>query len=240
MSDRLFTDDELHDLSSSYMDLALAALDRGDIDTARDLCRKQEQTKYAIHDLYLHWTTALMSYVHEHFGEDAAARAVRDTVDRYNVPLTSLRRSLIEKRGFRAWFQWFADNILRQHCMTPGLKIEEDDEKFVIHFRPCGSGGRLIEMGAFDGPFGYARIRKPGPHTWGEPDVPIYCTHCAYLEMLPQRLEGPGAQLYIVASRMKKPGEPCVLHVYKDPDRIPDACYERIGMRRDPSDLPRS
>ena len=148
---------------------------------------------------------------------------------------------MIEEKGIRAWVETIVD-IWRQHSMYPGMTLEEDDEKFIFTLNPCGSGGRLINMGAYEGPFGYRKLKKAGPHTWGETDLPIYCAHCPMVhEIFPLAEGGEGSQFWVHASPFpKKPGDPCVHHIYKDPKKIPDRYYDRIGMTRGPKKLARS
>ncbi|MBI2962641.1 MAG: PhoU domain-containing protein [Deltaproteobacteria bacterium] len=240
-ANRVFTDQELADFSKDCMKLAMEALERGDVEAAKRWIRRQDETKDVIHDLYLHWITALLSHVYDRWGEDEAVRSVRDTARNFSLPLLKQKTEMIREQGVRAWVEAIVD-IWRQHSMYPGMKIEEDDEKFVFTLNPCGSGGRLIDMRAYEGPFAYRKLRKPGPHTWGEKDMPIYCSHCPWVhEIFPLAEGGAGSQFWIHASPFpKKPGDPCIHYVYKDPEKIPDRYYDRIEMTREPRRLPRS
>jgi hypothetical protein len=78
-------------------------------------------------------------------------------------------------------------------------------------------------------------LKKAGPHTWGETDVPIYCSHCPWVhEIFPIQEVGQGGQLWVHAVPFpKKPGDPCVYHIYKDPKDIPAKYYERIGLKKE-------
>ena len=155
------------------------------------------------------------------------------------APSPEFKAQLLEQGGIEAYMEFLID-ALRQHSMYPNLTVEEDDEKFILTMQPCGSGGRLIDSGAYEGPLGYAKLKKPGPHTWGEADLPIYCAHCPWAqEIFPVSEVGEGMQLWIHASPFpKKPGDPCVQYVYKDPKYVPDRYYERVGVSRTPRELP--
>lgn len=233
-ANRIFTDAELKDFQKDCMDLALEAIEKGDLKKAKYWCRKQTETKDLIHDLYLHWVTALLSHVHEKFGEDAAVVACRDTARNFSIPFARKKAEITKEGGLRPWIEIIID-LWRQHTMYPGFRIEEDDEKFILTMNPCGSGGRLINMGAYDGALGYKKLKKAGPHTWGETDVPIYCSHCPWVhEIFPIQEVGQGGQLWVHAVPFpKKPGDPCVYHIYKDPKDIPAKYYERIGLRKE-------
>jgi hypothetical protein len=242
---RLFTDAELREFSKDFTKLAMEALEEGDTEKAKRWLRRHDQTKDIIHDLYLHWITALLSHIYDHYGEDASVRAVRETATQgqsgWSLPFLKVREQMLgnEEIGMRGYIEFLVD-VWRQHSMYPGFRVEEDDEKFIWTMDPCGSGGRLINMGAYEGPYGYRKLKKAGPHTWGETDVPIYCTHCPWVhEIAPLMFGGEGAQLWVHASPFpKKPGDQCVYHIYKDPTKIPDKYYERIGMTREARVLP--
>jgi hypothetical protein len=238
---RVFTKEELADFAKDFTGLAMEALEAGDVEKAKHWLRRHDETKDILHDLYLHWVTALLSHIYDRWGEDEAVRAVRDSGRNFSLPLLKQKTALIREKGIRAWVECVVD-IWRQHSMYPGMTLEEDDEKFVFTLNPCGSGGRLINMGAYEGPFAYRKLQKPGPHTWGEKDLPIYCAHCTWVhEIFPLAEGGEGAQFWVHASPFpKKPGDPCIHHVYKDPKKIPDRYYDRIQMTREPKQMPRS
>jgi hypothetical protein len=157
--------------------------------------------------------------------------------------MVAKKAETIREGGPGEWIKTLVD-LWRQHSAYPGLSIVEDDEKFILTVNPCGSGGRLINMGAYDGALGYKKLKKAGPHTWGETDVPIYCSHCPWVhEIFPIREGGQGAQFWVHASPFpKKPGDPCVHHIYKDPkghsgeilrtDRIEEAELTPAPSRR--------
>jgi hypothetical protein len=242
--DRIFTEEELDEFSKDFTRLTMEALDAGDIEKAKYWLKRHDETKDVIHDLYLHWVTALLSHIYDQFGEDAAVRAVRDTATRdqsqWAYTFLKVKNELIEEQGLRGYIEFLVD-VWRQHSMYPGFTVEEDDEKFIWTNNPCGSGGRLINMGAYEGPYGYRKLKKAGPHTWGEKDLPIYCSHCPWAHEIGPLFFGgdEGSQLWVHASPFpKKPGDPCVYHIYKDPKAIPDKYYDRIGMARQPRTLP--
>ena len=242
-SKKVFSQAELDEFSKDFMGLAMEALERGDIEKAKEWIRRSDQTKDVIHDLYLHWTTALISYIYDNHGEDDAVRAVRDTAcygqSGWALPFTNEKKRLLQEKGLKGYIEFIVD-VWRQHSMYPGTVFEEDDEKITLTMKQCGSGGRLINMGAYEGPFAYRRLKKAGPHTWGEENLPVYCSHCSWAhEIAPLMYGGEGAQLWVHASPFpKKPGDPCVYYFYKDPKKIPDKYYERIGMTRDGRSLP--
>jgi len=232
---RIFTERELQDFSKDCMDLALEAIDDGDLEKARYWCRREAETKNLTHDMFVDWLAALCSYICEQSGEETVVQVIRELmVAKFsNAASVAERRTLIEEKGLRAWVTWCID-LARQHHSYPGLTVTEDDEKIIITLNPCGSGGRLINAGLFEGEHGYRKLHRPGPHTWGETDIPVYCVHCPLgQEIIPIEVGGPGAQLWVHASPFpKKPGDPCIHYFYKNPADIPEEYYERLGMKK--------
>jgi hypothetical protein len=228
MRDRMFTDEQLAEFAKGHIELALEALDRGDIEKAKYWCRRNEETKHWIHDHYVYWVTALLSHIHKRYGEDASVEALKESYFLPILGLEQVRREL----GVKAYIEAWVDGILRHHSMIPGLKIEEDADKFIITFGHCGSGGFLIDQGAYGGTFGFVRIKQARPETWGEENVPVYCAHCTWVEIWSNLLSGEKAQNIVIAERKKNPGEPCILHFYKDAGKVPEKFKNRIGMNQ--------
>jgi len=109
--------------------------------------------------------------------------------------------------------------------------VDEDDEKIVLSFR-CGTGGRLIDEGAYEGEDAYLTLEERNGRTFMRDELPVYCAHCSVNNEI-QPVEWGGAPTSIEHPPERK-GEPCVHHVYKDVTALPDEVYERIGKRRPP------
>jgi hypothetical protein len=226
---RIFTDAELKQFSKGFMQMAIEAIDAGDLETAKNWCRHQAEAQHNVHDVLINFVTGLLSYIYDHESEESAVDAIREVMGKAAHPdLIALR-----KNGLREWVSWCVE-VAREHSADPGITVEEDDEKFIITVK-CGSGGHLIESGAYEGPNGYRKLKKPGPQTWGEPDLPIYCGHCPWVhEILPIQMGGQGSQFWVHALPFpKKPGEPCIHHIYKNPADIPEKYYTRLGLKKE-------
>lgn len=104
--------------------------------------------------------------------------------------------------------------------------VEEDDEKITLTFR-CGTGGRLIDEGRYEGDHAYLVLRDAGPRTFQRDELPVYCAHCSINNEI-QPVEWYGTPT-TVEHPPRAPGEPCVHHVYRDTTRLPDDVYLRIG-----------
>ena len=232
-SNRIFTLEELEQLGKNYNQLALEALEKGDIEKAKFWIQTNETTKYIIHDGYMHWVADLMGHIYDRLGLQDYLEIMRSTVRRWIEPAYQRTHARKKEVGLKVWIE----RILvgwKQHCGE--FTVEEDDEKIIIKHQPCGSGGRLINQGAYDGENGYRRIKEAGPHTWGKENMPIYCTHCPQAHMiLGIEILGKGHQLWVHDYDKpfpQKPGDPCIHYIYKDPDKIPEKYYEYIGMKK--------
>ncbi len=225
---RLFTEAELEEMKKDHIMIAREALDKGDIEKARYWLDRNDATKYWIHDHYVHWVTSLFTYIQKNWGDEQVSDAIKET---YFLPLLGLEKARKEL-GVKAYIELWVDALIRHHAMMPGFNIEEDDEKFIFTFGKCGSGGYLIDRGAYGGKFGYGVMKGPSTDTWGEENVPLYCTHCVWVERWSCLLSGEGAQNIVIANRKKLPGEACTLYFYKDASKVPEEYLDRIGMNQ--------
>src|SRR2546423_11382146 len=75
MGERWFSEDELEQMSRPTMDRAIDALDRGDVDEARELCEEMKHEWRYLHDLMVEGIGGLISFVPERLGDEGVADA---------------------------------------------------------------------------------------------------------------------------------------------------------------------
>ena len=133
--------------------------------------------------------------------------------------------------------------FMRGHRSGPeergDIKIVEDDEKYVMEFDACGSGGRMRRR-SLDGlpprqspPFNFGTTSASHPMGWGRTDVPYYCTHCSvWSEIMTTDSIGYPARITLFDPDGTKP---CAWVFYKRPEDIPEEYFTRIGRKRDPA-----
>jgi hypothetical protein len=115
------------------------------------------------------------------------------------------------------------------------FKIEEEKDRWVLTFDPCGSGCSAIRGGEVfhaltNPPYNAGLTQKPYKWTWSRADISYYCAHCCLLaEIMP--IEACGYPLKITDAP-RKPSDPCVWYVYKDRQKIPEMYFERIGKAK--------
>jgi hypothetical protein len=224
-SNRVFTDQELKEMGAQTQDLLKEAIDVGDKEKAKLLTDRLYEELAFIHDGYMCWIAGLLTHIYNKYGAAALEEAEREA--------HTLERKIALKppaqNDFRSVVQHTA-KALHGHVHAP-MTITEDDEKVTISVEPCGSGGRIIQMGGYEPEGGFAKIKEASCMTWGMTDLPIYCVHCPVTEML--ALEGSGNFRSVKDVPVNKPKDAfCKYHIYKDPADIPEEYYTRIGKKK--------
>jgi hypothetical protein len=202
--------------------LVEAAIDRGDAAEAKRLVARMEADWLRNKDYSINWITSLLSFIGRRLGEDAVEEALRDFGGRY----------LRERRAGYASVtpDQRLEGLVRAMKANGGeVEISEDEDKFVASFR-CGSGGKLIDDGAYAAPRDYLTLHGPTPVTFGRATLPVYCAHCSVNNEI-EPIEQSGVPV-TVEFPPERPGERCVHHVYKQPGAIPDEIYRRAGKGR--------
>ncbi len=209
------------------LDALKASLTDGDWKAAR----MQLDTYYAccvtLHD-------ALVTFT---FGYPAAALATRGT----GFALELVRHSFSRLSAYEGLFALprllapealaaFLAEHLRSHFSGSdrggAVHIEEDEDSYRLIFDPCGSGGALRRR--LDGRWQGALVPEAVPMTWmREGEVPIYCAHCAFNELVSvERFGYP----VLVTEFDPDPAKPCGWTLYKRPEAVPASCYRRLGQ----------
>jgi hypothetical protein len=93
-----------------------------------------------------------------------------------------------------------------------------------------GSGGRLVLEGKYQGPDGFLEIASPQRMTYGRADFPVYCAHEAAMEEID--IDRNGVPFVVVEPASKLGEDQCSFIIYKDPSRIPEKYFERLGRRK--------
>ena len=221
---RMFTEDELEEMTKTGLEQILEAFEAGDAQKAEEVVRRVHREYQETHDLYRDWITALLSFIGHHFGDEVLREAYEET---FTPVLKPFMERLINQDLDRATIQGIAA-ALRGH-LGAYLKIEEDDEKFTFHM-PCPTGGGLVKEGRYDPPYNFLRVEKPQPMTYGRADFPVYCAHCSFQDSLP--MDWFGRPLWLMDPAEKIGKKPCLRYIYKRAEDIPERFYERLGKKK--------
>ncbi len=226
MVKRLFSDTELEQMGTRTLDRLLSAIEDGDTANSKLLAQKMYNEFLSQHDGYRNWVTALLSEIGRRFGDSVLDEVMTETVKSWWLPnLAAMEEGSKGDLSIKA--KMFAAG-LRGH-MQP-MSVEEDDEKITLKMKPCGSGGRLVLEGKYDGPDGFLKVSTPQKMTYDRSDFPVYCAHEAAMEQID--IEQNGSPFVVVEPSKDLGKEPCSFIIYKDPGDVPDKYYDRLGLTK--------
>jgi hypothetical protein len=240
---RVIRRDPWTQLGRSSWILLQEAIKAKDNETALDLAKYLLVEGKNLHDGYCDWIYGDLDYIAKTYGEEEIPKMLRHS---YAV-LTKSVYQYISGTTLEDIIRLSAE-FNRSHRGGPGevgnISIAEDEEKYIMTFDPCGSGGRMRRTGEIDGlpprtdpPFNLGRTSKPYPWSWSKAGVPYYCAHCCvWNEQL--TVESVGYPVR-VTEYSDDPGKPCAFHYYKKPELIPEHYFTRIGKVKDPSKFKR-
>ena len=135
---------------------------------------------------------------------------------------------------------------MRGHLVGPertgDIEFEEFDDRYVVSFDPCGSGGRTVQGDDLEGtgprmeaPYNWKVSEEP--HDWNHytPGVCLYCAHCIVLtEQMP--MDRFGYPVRVVDPPVYEPNQAerqrCRWTMYKDPTAVPEELYTRAGRTK--------
>ena len=219
-----------------------ASSDVAGLDELRDAWRM-------LHDRYVDLISGLLAYIAQRFGEESLEPCYRHVLEPYieerYMPF-DLRKRDYEDTIYRNLYTTF--EAMRAHLCGPDrrgeLELEEDDDKWVIKFDPCGSGGRSNRGDPVEGtpprpqpPYEFGVTTEAHDWAWNETGVCHYCAHCCFaLELLPAERWGHPVRvvdspLYPDETTGSNPKK-CTWTVYKRLDAIPEEAYRRIGRTK--------
>jgi hypothetical protein len=222
MADPMLSDADIDRMRTPLWEQARAAYEEGRTEDGSALLDKAVEQWGSLKDYSINWVTSLLTFIGEELGEDAVERALRKTGDEFVRPR---RDTGVVWDSLPASAR--AKVIARAMLSNLGtVDVDEDDEKIVLSFR-CGSGGKLIDDGRYEGEHAYLTLRGKGGRTFMRDELPVYCAHCSVNNEI-QPVEWGGTPNSI-EHPPQRPGEPCVHHIYKDVDAVPDDAYRRIG-----------
>lgn len=225
MQDRLFSEAELQEMGKRSVDRLTEAIDAGDAEKAKLIAKRMYNEFLSMHDLYRNWTTAMLSAVGRKFGDQVLDEVMTEGVKAWWLP--NLEKMAEGSPTLQQRIKMFVAG-LRGHLQP--MHIEEDEEKVVIQMRPCGSGGRLVLEGKYDGPNAFLTVEKPQRMTYNRANFPVYCAHEPPMELVD--IEKNGAPFVVVEPAAVLGKEHCSFIIYKDKSKVPAKYYERLGLKK--------
>jgi hypothetical protein len=207
--------------SEEYTERVQSALQcRDGAKTARLLAEKRERHR-ASHDRYVDFMAQLMSMVTRNWGQAGLEEMLKGVADKARDAMFGPAQQLSFDDRVNVWAK-----ALRNHLGH--IDVTEDPEKVTIRQDPCGSGGRLMRSGAYDGENALARVTGE-MISLGAKDFPVYCTHCP-VWLGERHKEWFGAPEWILTPPANNTA-PCIIHFYKDKAKIPPDYLKKLDAR---------
>ena len=221
------------ELGIAPRDQTLRAIEEGRVEDAIQWLDRMRLEFKNPHEILVAWVQDLLSYCAATWGEDAVLETILHTHqsiwgDRYATwdQMTPHEKVALTVEGMRGGH--FSGARRRGD-----VQIAEEEDRFVISFDPCGSGGVLRrgdpETGR--GPYPiteHGTNPEPPLWTWQKTGVHWYCSHCAIaMEWLPAQKRG---FLLRPLDHTLDHGAPCPWYIYKDDRLIRDYHYGRTGQ----------
>ncbi len=211
-------------MGTRTFDALNAAIQSGDKEKSLRVAKRMYREFEAMHDLLVKWLAANYNYLYGKYGDAGLYEALQAACGVWGKDLIGLYAGKSAEQIMEMLVMG-----IRGHLQS--LRIEEDDEKYTVYCDPCGSGGRLARTGVYEkGTF--AKIKKPQAMTYGQADYPVYCAHCTFQEIIP--IEATGKPIFITepppSDQIGK--APCKLLIYKDPNKIPEKYYTKVGKKK--------
>jgi len=231
------------------VEAAVRAIHREDKDASLQLVDEAKETWRRCHDRDVDHTYGLMSEVVARLGESSIGRMWEKVI----VPLFSWRYDKfdIDKNTWdNALYTLMlvACEAMRGHLVGPertgDMELIETEDRYILRFDPCGSGGRTLRGDTIEGtpsrmepPYNWTVSQEP--HTWnhGQTGICHYCTHCIVLmEELPMDRFGYPVRVIDPPQYGAKDEngnwQKCQWQMFKDPTKVPEEYYERVGRKR--------
>jgi hypothetical protein len=222
----LFDTDEREHMRFQAYALAVKAIDAGDLDLARRHLMLSKTEWYLGHHFGRDLITAQTGWILENHGVQHCWDAVEQC---YNLPTMGAVLGQIDEMPYRDQVQWLA-TLFHQHGMK--YDLIEDEGGFCFDTKPCGSGGRLIEEGAYSEPKNLPLVKGPSVESFGVDEMPVYCMHCPGTNK--HVLENGGPYFLLVEPGIKDghiTGH-CRFNIYRSEEHVPQDVYDRVGVKR--------
>jgi hypothetical protein len=227
-----------------------AAALRHDADTARAAMAEAKEVWRQTHDRDVDRTYCYMSEVAERYGDDAIPRMY----ERVLLPLFAWRYEKfdIDKHPWDEGLEtllYVACEAMRGHLVGPertgDFELIEEEDRFILRFDPCGSGGRTVRGDGIEGtpprmepPYGWRVSQEERDWNHYQKGVCLYCAHCMILmEQMPMDRFGYPVRLidppvYPDTDPDPQRRQRCQWTMFKDPTAVPSEFYTRAGRTK--------
>jgi hypothetical protein len=215
----------------------------------RDLTTLAESWRQ-LHDRGADLMAGLLAVVARRFGEAALEECFRYVMEPYiQERYTPFDVRVVPYEDTIERNLYISFEAMRAHLCGPRREgtfdLEEHDDRWVIAFDPCGSGGRSMRGDTVEGtgsrvlePYEFGVTQEKHDWAWNKEGICYYCAHCCLvLEKLP--VERWGHPVRVVdppvwggSADADTTQRKCRWTVYKSLEAIPEERYRRIGHEK--------
>ncbi len=220
-------------LAAGLLDACHAAIEAGDVATLEARLSDVREQLREPHDRQAEWCWALLTLYRDELGEERMEEILRVTEEPWVAPRYAALAEMTPREIFELTIEGMRGHLGGQDRVGE-VDVQEDDEKYVLSFDPCGTGGRMRrgdeargQVPAAELPELFGVTEEAHDWSWQREGVCIYCAHCAVVnEILP--IEHLGAPMR-VTEHPQSPEDPCRWTIYKSRDAVPEDAYRRVG-----------
>ena len=227
----------------ALVDQFTALAHAGELPQAAEALERARSTWLEVHDPATDRLAGLLATAARELGEkvvgglwdDLLQHYYEGLAERYDPTSRPWRRSL-ERLGLDIF------EAVRGHLTGPerdgSFEVREEEDRWVLEFAPCGSGGRTYPDAD---PFGSgssapdesAFTTEEHDWAWRTRGVCLYCVHCCQLQQRAP-IERVGIPLRVIQPPVRASDESagravCTWSLYKDPSKVPDHAYTDVG-----------
>lgn len=224
------------DVGRAEAERAVVAACALDLAALEDALFQLKKAELEVHDAQADWCWGLLTVFRDSLGEERMEEVLRVTQEPWLRERYARFAEMTPQESLELTIEG-----MRGHFTGPGragtVDVREEQDKWVLSFDACGSGGRMRrgdpargQTPRTEAPYDFGVTHEAHDWSWGEKGVCLYCAHCAVVnEILP--IEATGAPMRVV-DYPSDPADPCRWTIYKSPELVPDEAYERVGKAR--------
>jgi hypothetical protein len=223
-------------LADGLIDACHAAVDAGDAAALETRLGEVREQLRVPHAAQVDWCWALLTLLRDELGEDRTEEVLRVTEAPWVTPRYAALADMTPHEVLELTIEGMRGHLGGRDRIGE-IAVTEDDDKYVLEFDPCGTGGRARrgdpsrgQRPAAERPELFGNTEQAHDWSWQREDVCIYCAHCAVVnEILP--IEHLGAPMRMT-EHPESPDDPCRWTIFKSRDAVPDEAYRRVGKAR--------
>ena len=208
------------DISTDLYADTINAMGAGDIEGAKKSLAQYAQEAKFVHDGFAETIASLLTWIAQKNGEEAVEEAYRQLADDFWKPMLMSMKDV----GAEAFLQ-MCIGAARAHAGD--FYVEEDDEKYVIVNKYCGTGGKMIKEGKIDTdtrhPANFGTTKEARDWSFGRKGIPYYCAHCSLWMSIQPKEWGIDLFDHEFGKQFDEEGnpinEPCKTIIYKKPPK---------------------